>query len=143
MFSLCGLDHVVLRVRHPERAIAFYCDVLGCKVERKLPIGLVQLRAGSSLIDLVPVESELGRQGGEAPGMTGHNMDHFCLQVDPFDGVAIQRHLAHHGVEAGEITQRYGANGFGASIYITDPEGNVVELKGSSDPLTLQEVTST
>jgi extradiol dioxygenase family protein len=109
----------------------FYCDVLGCKVERaRQDIGLIQLRAGQSLIDLVPIDGELGSRGGAAPGAEGRNLDHFCLRVEPFDEDAIRRHLAAHRVEAGPIAQRFGAEGEGPSLYISDPEGNVVELKG-------------
>ena len=60
-------------------------------------------------------------------------MDHFCLRVEPFDQDAIVAHLAAHGVTVGEIARRFGAEGNGVSIYVTDPEGNVIELKGPSD----------
>ena len=109
----------------------FYCDVLGCQVERaRQDIGLIQLRAGQSLIDLVPVDGELGRKGGAAPGPEGRNMDHMCLRVEPFDPLAVIAHLIKNGVVPGETKNRYGADGYGPSIYINDPEGNVVELKG-------------
>lgn len=125
------IDHVVLRVKDVARTLHFYCDVLGCTEERRAErLGLIQLRAGSSLIDLVDVDGEIGRQGGAAPGDGGRNMDHFCIRVDPFDEPAIRRHLAAHGVEAGPTETRYGAEGSGPSIYLKDPEGNVVELKG-------------
>ena len=109
--------------------LAFYRDTLGCPVERKLDIGLVQLRAGASLIDLVPVDSELGRKGGGPPG-AARNMDHFCLQVEPFDEAAIRRQLTERGYAPGPVEARYGARGDGPSIYVDDPEGNMVELKG-------------
>ena len=126
-----GLDHLVLRVVDLERMLALYCGVLGCSVERREDaIGLVQLRAGSSLIDLVPVASRLGAAGGAAPGREGRNLDHFCVRVEPFDAAAIARHLAAAGFEAGPVALRNGAEGRGPSIYVTDPEGNVVELKG-------------
>ena len=134
MISISGLDHVVLRVADAERSIAFYRDVLGCALERHLKeIGLVQMRAGTALIDLVPVDGELGRQGGPAPETTGRNMDHFCLRVEPFDEKRIRAHLGHVGIACGETARRYGAEGFGPSIYIEDPDGNVVELKGSPE----------
>jgi catechol 2,3-dioxygenase-like lactoylglutathione lyase family enzyme len=131
MFHVVGLDHVVLRVKDVERMVRFYHDVLTCRVERSRPeIGLTQLRAGRSLIDLVAVESELGRRGGAAPGSDARNMDHFCLRIEPFEPDVLARHLADHGVAVGEVRTRYGAEGNGPSLYLTDPEGNVVELKG-------------
>jgi len=126
-----GLDHVVLRVRDLARALGFYEDVLGCREERRLPeLGLVQLRAGSSLIDLVAVDSPLGRAGGGDPVQDGRNVDHFALRLARFDEPAIREHLARCGVEAGETARRYGADGFGPSIYLRDPDGNTIELKG-------------
>jgi len=128
---LRGLDHVVLRVADVERSKRFYCDVLGCSSERALEeLGLHQLRAGAHLIDLVDVDAPLGRAGGPAAGAQGRNVDHFALQVSPFDGDAIRKHLEAHGIEVGEVAQRYGAEGDGPSLYIQDPDGNVVELKG-------------
>lgn len=131
MLKLQGIDHLVLRVVDLDRMVRFYVDTLGCSVERRQDaIGLVQLRAGRSLIDLVPVDGKLGRMGGAAPGAQGRNLDHFCLRVDPFDEAALRAHLAAHGVDAGKTESRYGAEGEGPSIYLSDPEGNVVELKG-------------
>jgi len=130
-FTLRQIDHVVIRARDPATLQAFYCDVLGCSVERRQDaIGLVQLRAGASLIDLVDVDGKLGRMGGAAPGAEGHNMDHLCLRIDPFHRDAIVDHLQAHGVAVGEFGSRYGAEGEGPSQYLRDPEGNVVELKG-------------
>ena len=130
-FTVQGIDHVVIRVIDVEGMIRFYQDVLGCAVERRNDdIGLIQLRAGRSLIDLVDADGELGRKGGAAPGAEAHNMDHFCLRIDPFDESTIRTHLRAHGVEAGELVTRYGAEGDGPSLYIQDPEGNTVELKG-------------
>jgi len=126
-----GLDHVVLRVGDVARALGFYCGVLGCAEERRVEaLGLVQLRAGGSLIDLVAIDSPLGRLGGAAPGDGARNMDHFALQLAHFDEAALRAHLAAHGVEAGEVALRYGALGMGPSLYVRDPDGNVVELKG-------------
>jgi catechol 2,3-dioxygenase-like lactoylglutathione lyase family enzyme len=130
-----GIDHVVLRVSNLERMLGFYCGVLGCSVERrKDEIGLVQLRAGCSLVDLVPVDGELGRAGGAAPGREGRNMDHLCFRIETFDEASLAEHLARHGVEPGRVSTRYGAEGNGPSMYVTDPEGNTVELKGPPNP---------
>ena len=125
------IDHVVLRVVDLEKMLSFYCGVLGCSVERREDeIGLVQLRAGGSLIDLVPIGGKLGSAGGAAPGREGRNLDHFCLRLDTFDEKSIRAFLTGHDVSAGEVVSRYGAEGQGPSIYLEDPEGNTVELKG-------------
>lgn len=130
-FRLQQIDHLVLRVYDLAAMQAFYCGVLGCTEERRQDaIGLVQLRAGDSLIDLVPVDGKLGRLGGAGPGSEGHNMDHLCLSVADYDEAAIVAHLKAHGVRVGDIGSRYGAQGEGPSIYCYDPQGNMVELKG-------------
>ena len=129
-----GLDHVVLRVSDIERSIAFYRDVLDCPVERRLEeFGLVQLRAGNSLIDLVDIASPLGKAGGDEPITSARNMDHFALALSSFDEASIRAHLSRFGVEADETRRLYGADGFGPSIYLRDPDGNRVELKGPPD----------
>lgn len=133
-FQLISLDHLVLRAANLEAMLAFYRDVLGCVLERSAPeSGLYQLRAGSSLIDIVDLAGELGRAGGGAPDPNGRNLDHFCLRIDPFEESAIRKHLRAHGIEAGELVRRYGAEGTGPSLYLQDPEGNTVELKGPAD----------
>lgn len=125
------IDHVVIRVRRLEPALAFYRDVLGCSVEKEQAgIGLYQLRAGRSLIDLVDVDGHLGQLYSSAPAGNAPNMDHFCLQIEPWNAGAIIAHLKSHGVVVGDVEQRYGARGYGPSLYINDPEGNTVELKG-------------
>ena len=130
-FVLRQIDHVVLRVQDEAAMIAFYCDVLGCTLERRQDaIGLVQLRTGQSLIDLVRVDGKLGAMGGAAPGPEGRNMDHLCLRVEPFDRDSIVAYLQAKGVRLGDFGSRYGAEGEGPSQYLFDPEGNLVELKG-------------
>jgi catechol 2,3-dioxygenase-like lactoylglutathione lyase family enzyme len=129
-FPLAGLDHLVLRIRDRARMVRFYCDVLGCHVEREQPeIGLTQLRAGRALIDFVELDSKLGRMGGAGPGIEGRNVDHFCIGISPFNETALRAHLVAHQVEIGETGLRYGAEGEGLSLYLQDPEGNTVELK--------------
>jgi catechol 2,3-dioxygenase-like lactoylglutathione lyase family enzyme len=125
------IDHLVLRVRDLDAMVAWYGRVLGCPVERRQDeIGLVQLRAGSALVDLVPVDGKLGRAGGAPPGVEGRNLDHFCFRVEPFDEGVLRAHLSPCGVDPGPTESRYGAEGEGPSIYLQDPEGNTVELKG-------------
>ena len=131
MFKVLGIDHIVLRISERERALAFYCGFLGCEVEREVPeAGLIQLRAGNSLIDLVPLDGKLGAAGGAPPGKEGRNVDHFCLRIEPFEVKDLFQKLESAGIATAEVARRYGADGFGQSIYITDPDGNVVELKG-------------
>jgi glyoxylase I family protein len=124
---VAGLDHLVLRVADLDRAIRFYEDVLGCHVERRLDEPkLVQLRAGTSMIDLVPG----GAASRSEEPAAGRNLDHFAVRISTFDFPALAAHLRRHGVAVGEVRRRYGAEGYGSSLYITDPDGNVVELKG-------------
>lgn len=130
MINIQDIDHVVFRVRDLDTMVNFYTDVLGAKFEKyQQGPGLYQLRVGTSLIDLVPVDGKLGRMGGAAPGTEGRNVDHVCFRVRPWDEAAILGHLKQHGI-VGEVVSRYGADGDGPSIYLSDPEGNMLELKG-------------
>jgi catechol 2,3-dioxygenase-like lactoylglutathione lyase family enzyme len=134
-FSVRELDHLVLRTARLEALIAFYQGVLGCALERRVAeLGLVQLRAGRSLVDLVDVAGELGRAGGAAPGIEGRNLDHLCLRIEPFDPEAIAAHLEQAGAPCDAPARRYGAQGYGPSVYTRDPDGNVVELRGPGRP---------
>ncbi len=130
MINITAIDHVVFRVVDLDRVAAFYIDVLGARWEKmQEAIGLYQLRVGTALIDLVRVDGKLGAMGGAAPGREGRNVDHICFRVLPWDGEQILAHLKAHGID-GEIVGRYGAEGDGPSIYLSDPEGNALELKG-------------
>ncbi|MGY8961886.1 MAG: VOC family protein, partial [Alphaproteobacteria bacterium] len=123
------LDHVVIRARDIDASLGFYCDVLGCAVLRRVErLGLVQMRAGASMIDLIDAADN---PPGDAryPG-GARNMDHFALRLESLDVDAIRAHLLGHGIEMGDVATRFGAKGNGPSVYITDPDGNVVELKG-------------
>lgn len=133
-FLVRRLDHVVFRVRDLDTSISFYESVLGCKVERRRDdLGLVHVRAGESLIDLVAIDGKLGRAGGAGPAEEGRNVDHVCLRIEPFDEQAIVEHLATHDVSPkGPATPKLGAEGVGPSLYLSDPDGNIVELKGAA-----------
>ena len=129
--QITGIDHLVLRAHDQQRLVDFYTGVLGLTVEKRQDaIGLVQLRAGSSLIDIVSVDGRLGQLGGAGPGLEGRNLDHFCLNVAGFDLDTVKAHLIAHGVQVGEEGLRYGAGGEGLSVYLKDPEGNGLELRG-------------
>ncbi|MBB5015634.1 VOC family protein [Rehaibacterium terrae] len=131
MFRVLGIDHVVLRARDPRALVRFYVEALGCPVEREQPdLGLIQLCAGRALIDIVDVAGAIGRAGGAPPGEEGRNLDHLCLRIEPWDLDALRAHLVAHGARLGEYGQRYGAEGRGPSLYLYDPEGNLLELKG-------------
>jgi glyoxylase I family protein len=117
------LDHVVLRCRQQDRTLDFYSRVLGLKEERRIgQLGLIQLRAGASMVDLIPtVEPRVD---------TGTNVDHFCLGIETDDLGSVISYLRSNSVEIlGEPAMRYGARGMGNSIYVRDPEGNIIELK--------------
>ena len=126
-FTIIGLDHIVLRAADPAALETFYIDVLGCTLELRQGT-LAQLRAGRTLIDIVPADEEGPAKGSSRSG--GANLDHLCLRVEPFDADAIARHLNAHGIKCGDEASRYGAEGRGPSVYLNDPEGNGVELKG-------------
>jgi catechol 2,3-dioxygenase-like lactoylglutathione lyase family enzyme len=132
-FVVARIDHIVLRVADLERSIAFYAGVLGLSVERRRDdLGLVQVRAGASMIDLVSLDGALGSKGGRGPGSEGRNMDHVCLRVDPFDVKQIGDFLEECGIPlVGRAAKNFGAEGYGPSLYFADPDGNVIELKGS------------
>lgn len=136
-FAVQHIDHLVLRVQDLERSITFYRQALGCEVVRRRDdLGLVHLRAGSSMIDLVAITGPLGRQGGAAAGAQGRNLDHLCLRVQPFDEDALRKHLLPFGLAPGQRAElRFGAEGEGPSLYFSDPDGNVVELKGPARPV--------
>ncbi|MBP5953778.1 VOC family protein [Pseudomonas iridis] len=132
-FSIQHIDHIVLRVADLQRSIDFYGQVFGADVvKRNEPLGLVHLRAGTSMIDLVDLAGDIGRQGGAAAGAEGRNVDHFCLRVEPFDEAALIEHLRAHGLSVEKAATRFGAEGNGLSLYCFDPDGNQVELKGPS-----------
>lgn len=126
-FRVERIDHVVLRVRDLAAMVRFYEQALGFHEERRLQkLGLVQMRAGASLLDLIASERADG-----AP-----NMDHLCFRIEPFDRDAIVTQLARFGISVGETVERYGAEGNGPSVYFHDPEGNQIELKGPSSEST-------
>ena len=121
MLKLRGIDHVVLRVRDIDVMRRFYCDVLGAEhVAWRPEFRMSHLRAGSSMIDLVIADA----------ASPGRNMDHFCVGIEASDVAEVRRHLEARGVEiAGGPVRVYGARGTGTSLYVRDPERNVVELK--------------
>jgi catechol-2,3-dioxygenase len=133
MIKPTAIDHIVLRTDRYRELIDFYCAIIGCTLERETSpeFGLTQLRAGNALIDIVDVHAELGRMGGAAPGPGGNNLDHFCLQIEAFDEAELIAWLQARGIDCGEFVERYGAQGMGRSLYISDIAGNTVELRAA------------
>ena len=134
MIEVETIDHIVLRTVNTKAMLQFYCGVLNCPIERELPeLGLIQLRAGSALIDIVLVDSELGRKGGKAPSQDGRNLEHLCLRIAKAREPMLLQYLSTNGIKVQDFEERYGAHGYGRSIYVNDPAGNVVELKLSNN----------
>ncbi|GLX79494.1 lactoylglutathione lyase [Thalassotalea insulae] len=133
MLTIVGIDHIVLRTDKLNEMLAFYCQVLGCTIERQTDksLGLTQLRAGNALIDIVDVNSELGRAGGNAPSTSENNLDHFCLQLATISEQQLIEHFKQHNISLPNFERRYGAQGYGQSVYLTDPQGNTVELRST------------
>ena len=144
VFKPMNIDHVVLRVNDLARSVRFYEDVIGAKVERRVEkIGLAQIRLGTSMIDLIAVDGPLGREGGAGPGKEGRNVDHICVKIDRFDENGLIRFLRTSGVEPFDIAKRFGADGYGPVMYCRDPDGNMIELKGPSEPVPANVDTTT
>lgn len=131
MLNIVGIDHIVLRTDKLKQMLDFYCTVLGCKVERETSseTGLTQLRAGNALIDIVDIDSELGRAGGGKPTATENNLDHFCLLLASISEQEISEHFKRYNIETPKFEPRYGSQGYGLSVYLKDPQGNTVEIR--------------
>ncbi|HBB9123878.1 VOC family protein [Serratia marcescens] len=133
-FSLKTIDHVVLRVRDMQKSLHFYTQIVGCDIAKQRPdLGLMHLRAGAAMIDLVDINGVLGKKGGAAPDHHRQNVDHVCLRIDPFNEDELLAYLRAQGIGVDPAESRYGAEGDGPSIYFSDPDGNRVELKGPRD----------
>ena len=129
-FALEGIDHILLLVKGMAPAMRFYTKVLGCTVEDRLPqYGMLQLRAGSALIDLVDIAVPQGRWA-LPPVAGGRNLDHLCLALAAHDEAKLRRHLARHRIAIVEEGIHGGSRGESLSLYVRDPSGNVIELKG-------------
>ena len=128
-FELRAIDHVVLIVDDLERAVKWFAEVVGATEEHSLrQFGMVQLRAGASMIDLVDAASEKG-EWARPKVDGGRNMDHLCLEIGPVTKAAMEAHLQKHELAVEETGWRSGAKGQGYSWYIRDPWDHQIELK--------------
>ncbi len=124
MLEIAGIDHVVLKTNKLNDMLNFYCNLLGCKLEKQQPaIKLTQLRAGICIIDLIEVDRQVSDEQT--------NMDHFCLQIKNFHYEALKNFLTKNGIAVSSYGKRYGAEGYGMSFFVKDPQGNSIELKES------------
>jgi len=120
-----GIDHVVLQVSDRERALHFYCQILGLTVERVIEdLQIYQLRCGRNLIDLRVLPAGTNLAGRDTRGI-----DHVCLMMHG-EVDAVLSYLRGHDVPIvfGPV-ELYGATGFGTSLYVLDPDGHTIELK--------------
>lgn len=129
-FSLVGIDHVVFIVDDMDAALDWYRRVLGCEIGYSYPaLGMEQVWAGAALIVLWDI-THPGGAGAVPPVAGGRNVDHVCIATSAFAPEAMRAHLAREGVEIEREAVHGGARGMGFSIYIRDPFGNKLEIKG-------------
>lgn len=125
MLKVRGLDHIVLVVEDVERSLAWYTGDLGLA-----PVRVDEWREGQALFPSVRVDEgtiiDLVPTGGVPVSGRG-NVDHFCLVIEPTDLSAL-KDSGRFTVVDGPGT-RYGARGDGTSLYVKDPDGNIVELR--------------
>jgi glyoxylase I family protein len=132
-FTLVGLDHVVFLVDDMARAVDFYARVLGCTPGYSYPkLGMEQVWCGAALIVLWDI-THPGAAAAVPPVAGGRNVDHVCIATSTFDHAAMRAHLAAQGVEIEREAFHGGARGMGHSVYIRDPWGNRLELKGPAE----------
>jgi catechol 2,3-dioxygenase-like lactoylglutathione lyase family enzyme len=121
MVKVVGLDHVVLNVADVERSLAWYCDELGLEGMR-----VDEWRRGEVLFPSVRVDEGTIIDLLQAD-RTGQNVDHVCLVVEPTDLEALSASGRFNAVSG--PARRFGARGDGTSLYVLDPDGNLVELR--------------
>jgi len=119
--TVSNLDHLVLRCADVERTLAWYCDVLGLQAERA-----EEWRAGKVFFPSVRIDEHTIVDLLAAP-RGGENVDHFCIVIEPTDLDALAASGTFDVVSG--PGPRWGAQGDGTSLYVLDPEGNVVELR--------------
>ena len=130
LVKITELDHIGLRVKDVEASLRFYSELLGLKAERvdewrKGEIGFPSVRLNAdTLIDFFLSEKKVDNANKDI------NQDHFCLVIEPTDMEHLKTRLEELGVRihAGP-GKRWGAHGDATSLYMYDPDQNVVELR--------------
>ena len=129
-----GLDHVAINVRDIDRALDFYCDVLGLEALRvdefksgKVTFPSVRV-SGGTILDFMPIPDSASPPDSEGSGV--ETMNHLCMVTSEAGFNELTNRLETHAVavEQGPVT-RWGAKGNGTSVYLLDPEGNRVEIR--------------
>jgi catechol 2,3-dioxygenase-like lactoylglutathione lyase family enzyme len=116
-----GLDHIVLTVADAHRSLDWYGGRLGLE-----PLRVAEWEAEEVFFPSVRVDATTIIDLLEVPP-TGINVDHVCLVVEPVDLAALAAAPDLDVVEG--PVRRWGAQGEGTSLYIRDPDGNLVELR--------------
>ena len=133
------IDHVVLWVESPKRALEFYVGVLGLAPVRaqdfeegKASFPSVRVNE-ATILDLmdrskVPGVREFTGSGGDSGGAP---INHVCLSMTATDYASLTARLVEHGVELKSGGERaFGAGGQAEhSVYFSDPDGNVLEIR--------------
>jgi catechol 2,3-dioxygenase-like lactoylglutathione lyase family enzyme len=118
---ITAFDHVVLNVADVERSLAWYTGELGLE-----PIHVEEWRRGERFFPSVRVDEGTIIDLIGLP-RSGENLDHFCLVVEPTDFDALKASGRFEVADGPAI--RFGARGDGTSLYIRDPDHNLVELR--------------
>ena len=131
LVKIVEMDHIVLRCRDVDASLRFYNEVLGMEILRLDDFKAGNVRFPSArlnadtIIDFFPSPDQppIGKDGIK-------NQDHFCMVIEPQDMEALKSQCMSLGIEVQQGPgTRWGAHGNGTSLYIYDPDDNVVELR--------------
>lgn len=131
MVKIRAIDHLVLRAIETERMLDFYHPVLGCEAIRAdADQCLTEFGAGDGLIGLVPASARPVSGEGDAGAAARTRLEHFCLTLANWNETGLRQCLHALGVDTRDVGVRPGTREAVPSLYLNDPDGNTVELKG-------------